>query len=324
MREISNDLLSQALGLMRVTGSVLLVGTYAPPWAVTIPKQEVLMRLLKPGREMQVATFHLVIRGGFTLLRADQPYLTASDNDVVIAFGGLAHTISQGSVSVPLALEEHLQKTDRTAHTLATDKATTSLICGAFMLRDTRLNPLFAELPPFLHLEQARIAASGLSLTIPDLLANEIQHRGTGSDYAIQRLIELMCLDVLRTYANVTGDSVPGWLQGIKDPVLSEALFHFHQSLGEPWSVNRLAAQVNLSPSRFAARFSNALGESCMTYVTKWRLNVARDLLQTTDESIDEIAHRLGYENVPAFTRVFKRYLGTPPARWRKEQLDLS
>jgi AraC-like DNA-binding protein len=77
---------------------------------------------------------------------------------------------------------------------------------------------------------------------------------------------------------------------------------------------------VSLSPSRFAARFAVAFGESCMTYVTKWRLNVARSLLQETDYSVDEIAHRVGYQNLPAFIRVFKRYLGTSPASWRKQQ----
>ena len=47
-------------------------------------------------------------------------------------------------------------------------------------------------------------------------------------------------------------------------------------------------------------------------------LNMARDLLQTTDANVDDIAHRVGYRSLPAFIRVFKHYLGVSPASWRK------
>lgn len=235
---IDNDLLSQTLDLMRVTGSVLLVESYSPPWAVHIPEQDALLRLLMPVHDANIATFHFVLRGGFVLDGADQTRLHATSGDVVIVFGGLAHTISQGNPVVTMHLENHLHNQDRLAHSFGVGEAPTALICGVFLMKDTQYNPLFAALPPFLHLEQRELASAGLSLTVPNLLAQEIMRRKNGSDYAIQRLLELMCVDILRTYALVADDSMSGWLRGINDPVLMQDLNHFRDSLSLLVSMN--------------------------------------------------------------------------------------
>lgn len=324
MLTLENDLLSQALNLMQITGTLLLKETYAPPWAVTIPDQTALTQLLNLPRDTRIAAFHFAYRGGFELHHAGHPPLIAHQGDVVVSFGGTAHTIAQGRNFTPIALEDHLRMTDGHIQPFALDEAPTALVCGVFLMRDTHLNPLFAGLLDFLHLEQTRLAASRLSLTIPELLVTELENRGYGSEYALQRLLELMCVDILRAYLLTADSHARGWLQSIKDPILGKALYRFHQLPGESWSVGRLAAEVNLSPSRFAARFSQALGESCMEYVTKWRLNVACKLLRTTDASIDEIAYGMGYNNLPAFTRVFKRYLGVTPSRWRKTAVGMT
>jgi len=97
---------------------------------------------------------------------------------------------------------------------------------------------------------------------------------------------------------------------------------HCHDSCptGGRWSVKYLAERVAMSPSRFAARFVAALGESPMVYVTKWRMNVASRLLGSTRRPVSEIAADVGYENLAAFRRAFKRHIGVPPAAWRSSQ----
>jgi AraC-like DNA-binding protein len=57
-----------------------------------------------------------------------------------------------------------------------------------------------------------------------------------------------------------------------------------------------------------------------MAYVTKWRMNVAGRLLDETRQGIGEIAADVGYDNVAAFARGFKRHLGVPPGAWRTRQ----
>jgi transcriptional regulator GlxA family with amidase domain len=108
-----------------------------------------------------------------------------------------------------------------------------------------------------------------------------------------------------------------GWFSALKDPVIGRAIEIIHAEPGYKWSVKTLADKVTISPSRFAARFSETLGESPMIYITKWRMYVASQMLDANQQSIDQIASEVGYESMAAFSRAFKRHIGLPPATWR-------
>ena len=68
-----------------------------------------------------------------------------------------------------------------------------------------------------------------------------------------------------------------------------------------------------MSRSAFAARFTELVGEPAMRYVTRWRMNVAADLLQSGDATVASVAAQVGYESEAAFSRAFKRVIGTSP-----------
>ncbi len=102
--------------------------------------------------------------------------------------------------------------------------------------------------------------------------------------------------------------------------MVGRAIKAIHQRPGEDWSVPRLANEVAMSPSRFAARFSLALGDSPMAYVAKWRMNVACRKLSTSAVSIEQVAEDVAYESVAAFNRAFKKHFGLPPIAWRNRQ----
>ena len=55
-----------------------------------------------------------------------------------------------------------------------------------------------------------------------------------------------------------------------------------------------------------------------MTYLTRWRLTLARDLLRAADTPIAEIAHEVGYRNAYAFSTAFKRHIGATPSEFRR------
>ena len=59
------------------------------------------------------------------------------------------------------------------------------------------------------------------------------------------------------------------------------------------------------------------MGEPLMQYLTRWRLQLAAQLLRETDEGLAAIAGKVGYESEAAFNRAFKRHAGEPPATWR-------
>jgi AraC-like DNA-binding protein len=57
-----------------------------------------------------------------------------------------------------------------------------------------------------------------------------------------------------------------------------------------------------------------------MQYLAQWRMQAASRLLLETRATIASIAFDVGYESEAAFSRAFKRLVGTPPAAWRRER----
>jgi AraC-like DNA-binding protein len=55
-----------------------------------------------------------------------------------------------------------------------------------------------------------------------------------------------------------------------------------------------------------------------LTYLGRWRLQLAARKLQTTQDNVLNVAADVGYESEAAFNRAFKREFGVPPARYRK------
>jgi AraC-like DNA-binding protein len=84
--------------------------------------------------------------------------------------------------------------------------------------------------------------------------------------------------------------------------------------------VASLARETAMSRSAFAARFTELVGEPAMKYVTRWRMQVALDLLQTEDAPVSALAARLGYESEAAFSRAFKRIMGVSPGAARRAE----
>jgi transcriptional regulator GlxA family with amidase domain len=64
---------------------------------------------------------------------------------------------------------------------------------------------------------------------------------------------------------------------------------------------------------------SSALSDAPIGYLTRWRLQLAAQLLTSTSKSVAEVAGDVGYESEPSFNRAFKRELGLPPARFRSQ-----
>ena len=75
-----------------------------------------------------------------------------------------------------------------------------------------------------------------------------------------------------------------------------------------------------MSRSAFVRRFSAVCGVAPMRYLTRWRMTRAGHLLARSQDSLGEIAAHVGYASEAAFSRVFKKEVGLPPAAYRTAQ----
>lgn len=110
-----------------------------------------------------------------------------------------------------------------------------------------------------------------------------------------------------------------GWLAGLRDPQVGRALAMLHDRPTEPWTAEMLAAQVGMSRSVFAERFSILVGESSMHYLALWRMHMAAQQLLEGPASVAQVAFAVGYESEAAFSRAFKRQFGTSPGAYRRQ-----
>jgi AraC-like DNA-binding protein len=308
------DVFSDALSALAVSGSLLINEAYAPPWRVLIPSAERFHALMGLERGARVVAFHYVKRGCAQLTPEGGEPLLAVAGELVIGFGGAAHTLAQGAAGTAINAEALLAGAANPFRPDAGSLAvSTALVCGMFIVRHSELNPLFASLPPMLHVPLTR-RQPNLAVLL-NWLDQEIGGDRRGGAFVVGRLLELLCAESLRSHLETT---VPnGWLAGLKDPVVGRAIALMHAKPGEDWSVPRLAQNVAMSPSRLAARFAAALQDSPMAYLAKWRMNLAGRMLKESRLSVEQIATQVGYENVAAFTRSFKRHLGVTPTIWR-------
>jgi transcriptional regulator GlxA family with amidase domain len=74
-----------------------------------------------------------------------------------------------------------------------------------------------------------------------------------------------------------------------------------------------------LTPRTFARRFRTATGYTPIDYVRSLRVEEAKQSLETTCDTIDEIGREVGYDDPASFRRLFKRKTGLTPSHYRRK-----
>ncbi|MGA1836219.1 AraC family transcriptional regulator [Herbiconiux sp. 11R-BC] len=115
--------------------------------------------------------------------------------------------------------------------------------------------------------------------------------------------------------AQLSADRARG-TQEAGDPILS-AQDYLREHLDTTTSVAELAKMAGLSVSHFAARFRKASGMGVVEYHKRLRSARARELLITTEASVADIAHTVGYTDPFYFSRQFRAINGTSPTEYR-------
>jgi transcriptional regulator GlxA family with amidase domain len=89
---------------------------------------------------------------------------------------------------------------------------------------------------------------------------------------------------------------------------------HYHETA----PVTALVRLSGLAERSFKRRFRQATGMSPLEYVHTLRLEEAKQMLESGDQSIEAIANAVGYEDAGFFARLFRRHVTLTPAQYRK------
>lgn len=105
------------------------------------------------------------------------------------------------------------------------------------------------------------------------------------------------------------------------DPVVhlvTQTMNYIQKNYEERLDRNQLAKRVSMSPSYFSVVFKKYTGYTFVQYVTKLRLDQAKELLRSHDLPVAKIAHKVGYRDAFYFSRLFSKEVGMSPREYRK------
>ena len=315
------DVLSDVLRAVRLTGAMYFGFELTSPWVREAPPSREIADKVMPGAQ-RVIEYHLIAQGSCWGQAVGHEPIRLREGDLIVFPQGDAHVLSSapGMREVPdIAAFARPPTPLPTFYELGGGGPERARIICCFLGFDERpYNPLLTALPAVIHLSASgtRAAASWLT-TLLNIAVRESSHTRPGSENVLARLSELMFVETIRQYLEMLPAAETGWLAGLRDPIVGQALAALHGAPTEAWTVERLARLVGLSRSVFAERFTDMVGQPPMQYLALWRMQLASRLL-VEGSQVAAVADAVGYESEAAFSRAFKKLVGQAPATWRK------
>ena len=99
---------------------------------------------------------------------------------------------------------------------------------------------------------------------------------------------------------------------------IRKAISYIDEHLHEEFTLKDVAARVHLNPSYFSVLFKEQVNLNFSEYVTRRRIQRAKELVISTTLPINEIAEEVGYKTAKYFIKIFKEIEGMTPSAYRK------
>jgi AraC-like DNA-binding protein len=318
---VTADVLSDVLRAVRLTGAVYFDFELSSPWVAEAPPSREIAGKVMPGAQ-RVIEYHLLARGTCWGHAIGQEPVRLQEGDLIVFPQGDAHVLSSapGMRAAPdMSVFARPSSTLPIVYELGGGGSERArVVCGFLGCDERPYNPLLTALPSVIHLSAAGPQAPiGWLGTLLNIAVKESGSARAGGENVLARLSELMFVEAVRRYLETLPPAQTGWLAGLRDPVVGQALAALHGQPSEPWTVERLARLVGLSRSVFAERFMEMVGQPPMQYLALWRMQLAARLL-VEGGHVAAVAGAVGYESEAAFSRAFKKLVGQAPATWRR------
>ncbi|MCA0893795.1 GlxA family transcriptional regulator [Microbulbifer agarilyticus] len=101
------------------------------------------------------------------------------------------------------------------------------------------------------------------------------------------------------------------------DEEIVQAQTWLKQHCSDDVKLSEVAKHFDMSVRSFNRRFKLATGQTPLQYLQSVRIDMARELLQSSNLSVNEIAEKVGYQDMGHFTALFKKFLSTTPSEYR-------
>jgi AraC-like DNA-binding protein len=300
------DPMSDVLAGMRVRSFDYARLEAHAPWGITFKKHSASLGMILEGQCW------------LSIERVSEPVLLRAGDCFLIVHGD-AHALRATREAATRPFSKIFKPQSRVAQ-ISGPGAAAVVVGGWFRFDPLSSRPLTKVLPPLIHIPAANSAVRGLDTTL-QCLADETQVVAPGSEIVVNRLAEVLFIQMIRAFVASELDGRPGWLRALGNRQIGTALHLIHGDISRNWSVGELARAAGVSRSAFAHRFRALVGEAPMEYLTNLRMFKAGEMLRGSQLGLAEIARAVGYDSDAAFCHAFKRVSGTTAGEFRRTGL---
>src|SRR5512138_1083103 len=184
------------------------------------------------------ATFHAVTAGTcWVRLRGRAPREVHA-GDVILLPSGAAHVMANSPTGPSRSWDSVTQSLSTNAAgetVLEGPGGSTQLICASYHYDRDVAHPLVSLLPEMIVVGGAELGEGGPMRAALSLLRHELSHRGPGWATSVTRLIDVLFVQVMRTWVEDQRDGGTSWLHALRDPVVARVMTAMHADPAAPW-----------------------------------------------------------------------------------------
>ena len=296
------DPLNDWIRAIRAEGVVLVRTRVADPWGFSVPPRNAVV-------------FHFVAQGRAFVRRPDAETVELRSGELVLFPRGSAHEVAHSAHGKAMPLDTFLARWDGVVDS---DAKATTLICGQYNLDQHLALPALRAMPPAITLHAGIEPGHSPLRNTLRMLSDEVEAPNFGNQIVVRNLISSLFVYFVREWSEASSSRAGDWFSAMRSPSLAQVLTRMHESPNYAWTLEELAREAGLSRAAFARHFSTLIGEPPHTYLTRWRMGIAAQLLEETNLRLAEIASRVGYQSEFSFSRAFKSVRGVSPIHYRR------
>lgn len=156
-----------------------------------------------------------------------------------------------------------------------------------------------------------------------NLLMDQIRTQGYGYRQCVRGLAYTLLMEIAKiNYTNENQFKAAIQPRTDKTQKIAKALDYIDEHYWEKIKVSDIAEAAFISTTYLRKLFMDYCMMPPMQYVNYVRINAACKLMRKTDDNINEVARKVGYENLTTFINNFKIYTGETPKQWKDKQVD--
>jgi AraC family transcriptional activator of mtrCDE len=263
----------------------------------------------------RTAPFHILLEGTCQL-QVGVHLLDLRPGDVVLIPSGQPHRIITPGTGRIRGISETQGDAFSTTLTDGAGSPVIDLFCGHYTFGPGAGSILFKSLPEPVHISFGRTPETDAALRmLSTLMRSEAADQGEGTAAILSSLSSILLTMILRTSRGATTEAALWTASG--NSTIVRAVERVLENPGGDWSIGRMSQLSSMSRATFIRQFERNTGTTFGVFLTRVRMMVAAELLQTNSLSVAGVAAEVGYRSESAFSRAFRQQAGSTPGRLR-------